>query len=148
MQTLNQWTCLNEDSMDDRSQRHNLFAPICPDSAAALTSVESPTSTGNPWITSSAVVTPTSSSTSIIHSNAFVQYQEAASGMPGFQSYNYSTRPGFFLPSGYRLVYTPTGSAQSQPATPATPQPGNSSEGTPPGESHYSETNDAPAASS
>lgn len=66
-------------------------------------------------------------------------YHEAAPppGIANFQTFSYSPHGGFFLPAGYRLIYAPTTTPQTQPATPATPQLGNSHDGTPPGEPQH-----------
>lgn len=63
----------------------------------------------------------------------FVHYHEQPA-LANFQTFSYPPHGGFFLPAGYRLVYAPTGTPQSQPATPATPHHGNSRGGSPPGE--------------
>lgn len=73
---------------------------------------------------------PISSST-----GAYIQYHE---GQPlsNFQTFSCTPHGGFFLPAGYRLIYAPpTGTTQSQPATPAaTSHVTNSRDDTPPTE--------------
>lgn len=72
--------------------------------------------------------------------SAYIQYHE---GQPlsNFQTFSCTPHGGFFLPAGYRLIYTPP-TTQSQPATPATSHVANSSrDDTPPtAESHHSTT--------
>lgn len=79
---------------------------------------------------------------------AYIQYHD---GQPlsNFQTFSYTPHGGFFLPAGYRLIYTPpTGTTQSQPATPAAPHVANSSsrDDTPPTaqELHHSTTAENP----
>ncbi|XP_011503248.1 PREDICTED: serine/threonine-protein kinase WNK1 [Ceratosolen solmsi marchali] len=66
-------------------------------------------------------------------STGYIHYHE-----PALQAFSYAPHGSFFLPAGYRLIYAPQtagATPQMQPATPATPQLGNSSnDGTPPGE--------------
>ncbi|XP_015119573.1 uncharacterized protein LOC107042871 isoform X2 [Diachasma alloeum] len=62
----------------------------------------------------------------------YVHYHDSHSA--NFQTFSYTPHGGFFLPPGYRLVYAPPETSQSQPETPATPHPGCSHDGTPPGE--------------
>lgn len=66
----------------------------------------------------------------------YIHYHHEAPTLTNLQAFNYAQHSGFFLPAGYRLVYAPAGTPQVQPATPATPQLGNSHDGTPPGETH------------
>jgi len=72
--------------------------------------------------------------------SAYIQYHE---GQPlsNFQTFSCTPHGGFFLPAGYRLIYTPP-TTQSQPATPATSHVANSSrDDTPPtAELHHSTT--------
>jgi hypothetical protein len=67
-------------------------------------------------------------------STGYIHYHE-----PALQAFSYAPHGSFFLPAGYRLIYAPQtagATPQMQPATPATPQLGNSSnDGTPPAES-------------
>lgn len=72
--------------------------------------------------------------------SAYIQYHEGQP-LPNFQTFSCTPHGGFFLPAGYRLIYTPP-TTQSQPATPATSHVTNSSrDDTPPtAESHHSIT--------
>lgn len=99
------------------------FAPIISD----VTTIGS-TSGGS-------LVTPTPIVTSGANAG-YVHYHDP-SALTNFQTFSYTPHGGFFLPAGYRLVYAPTGTPQSQPATPATPHLGNSHDGTPPGERQH-----------
>ncbi|XP_063978625.1 serine/threonine-protein kinase Wnk isoform X2 [Diachasmimorpha longicaudata] len=82
--------------------------------------------------------TPLSSSTSTAGVSSaggapgYVHYHDSHSA--NFQTFSYTPHGGFFLPPGYRLVYAPPDTSQSQPETPATPHPSGSHDGTPPGE--------------
>lgn len=76
---------------------------------------------------------PTASGPSYIH------YHDPKT-LANFQAFSYTPHSGFFLPAGYRLIYAPTGTPQSQPTTPATPHVGNSHDGTPPGEPQHDNT--------
>jgi len=71
--------------------------------------------------------------------NAYIQYE--GQPLPNFQTFSCTPHGGFFLPAGYRLIYTPP-TTQSQPATPATSHVVNSSrDDTPPtAELHHSIT--------
>lgn len=84
---------------------------------------------------------PLSASLSIPNSTgAYIQYHE---GQPlsNFQTFSCTPHGGFFLPAGYRLIYTPpAGTTQSQPATPATSHVANSRDDTPPTEPPYYST--------
>ncbi|XP_071626881.1 uncharacterized protein Wnk isoform X3 [Temnothorax longispinosus] len=72
--------------------------------------------------------------------SAYIQYHEGQP-LPNFQTFSCTPHGGFFLPAGYRLIYTPP-TTQSQPATPATSHVTSSSrDDTPPtAEPHYSTT--------
>lgn len=96
------------------------FAPIIPDGANIA---------GPP---SGSLVAPTPISGSTANSG-YLHYHQGPT-LANFQTFGYTPHGGFFLPAGYRLIYAPTSSPQSQPATPATPHLGNSHNGTPPGE--------------
>ncbi|KAL6262547.1 hypothetical protein P5V15_005340 [Pogonomyrmex californicus] len=68
---------------------------------------------------------------------AYIQYHEGQP-LPNFQTFSCTPHGGFFLPAGYRLIYTPP-TTQSQPATPATSHVTNSRDDTPPtAEPHHS----------
>lgn len=70
---------------------------------------------------------------------AYIQYHESQP-LSNFQTFSCTPHGGFFLPAGYRLIYAPpTGTTQSQPATPAASHIANSSrDDTPPTtESHH-----------
>lgn len=71
--------------------------------------------------------------------SAYIQYE--GQPLPNFQTFSCTPHGGFFLPAGYRLIYTPP-TTQSQPATPATSHVTNSSrDDTPPtAELHHSTT--------
>ncbi|KYN16827.1 Serine/threonine-protein kinase WNK1 [Trachymyrmex cornetzi] len=71
--------------------------------------------------------------------SAYIQYE--GQPLPNFQTFSCTPHGGFFLPAGYRLIYTPP-TTQSQPATPATSHVTNSSrDDTPPtAELHHSIT--------
>lgn len=71
--------------------------------------------------------------------SAYIQYE--GQPLPNFQTFSCTPHGGFFLPAGYRLIYTPP-TTQSQPATPATSHVANSSrDDTPPtAELHHSIT--------
>ncbi|XP_029659194.1 serine/threonine-protein kinase WNK1 isoform X3 [Formica exsecta] len=74
----------------------------------------------------------------------YIQYHEGQQSLPNFQAFSYTPHGGFFLPTGYRLIYAPSaGMTPSQPATPAAPHVASSSRDndTPPtAEPHYSTT--------
>lgn len=99
------------------------FAPIIPDG---------PNITGP---TSDSLVAPTPISGSVTNSG-YLHYHQGPT-LANFQTFGYTPHGGFFLPAGYRLIYAPTSSPHSQPATPATPHLGNSNNGTPPGEPQH-----------
>lgn len=103
------------------------FTPIIPDATNVTSSA------------SGALVAPTPISGSI-GSGGYVQYHEGPS-LANFQTFSCTSHAGFFLPAGYRLIYAPTGTPQSQPATPATPQIGSSHDGTPPTEPQHCSEN-------
>lgn len=67
----------------------------------------------------------------------YIQYHEGQA-LSNFQTFNCTPHSGFILPPGYRLIYAPTGTTQSQPATPATSHVTNSRDDTPPMETHHS----------
>ncbi|XP_036141340.1 serine/threonine-protein kinase WNK1 isoform X2 [Monomorium pharaonis] len=84
---------------------------------------------------------PASASLSISGAtSAYIQYHESQP-LPNFQTFTCTPHGGFFLPPGYRLIYTPP-TTQSQPTTPATSHVTNSSrDDTPPtAELHHSTT--------
>ncbi|XP_018396498.1 PREDICTED: uncharacterized protein LOC108774792 [Cyphomyrmex costatus] len=70
--------------------------------------------------------------------SAYIQYE--GQPLPNFQTFSCTPHGGFFLPAGYRLIYTPP-TTQSQPATPATSHVANSSrDDTPPTAELHSST--------
>lgn len=100
------------------------FAPILPDGANITAA------------TTGTLVAPTPISGSSGNGAAYLHYHQGPT-LANFQTFGYTPHGGFFLPTGYRLIYAPTGTPQSQPATPATPQLGHSHDGTPPGEMQH-----------
>lgn len=87
-------------------------------------------------VTSSSTSGGTLMAPQVAQASPYMHYHEAPS-IANFQTFSYSPHGGFFLPAGYRLIYAPTTTPQTQPATPATPQLGNSHDGTPPGEPQH-----------
>lgn len=73
----------------------------------------------------------------------YIQYHEGQQPLPNFPAFSCTPHGGFFLPTGYRLIYAPpTGMTPSQPVTPAASHVASSSrDDTPPtAEPHYSTT--------
>ncbi|XP_023287595.1 uncharacterized protein LOC105697780 isoform X1 [Orussus abietinus] len=94
------------------------FSPILPDG------------TDDAGISSGSLVAPIPISSSRGNDGCVHYHQQPT--LANFQTFGYTPHGGFFVPAGYRLVYAPSGTSYSQPATPATPQLGNSHDGTPP----------------
>ena len=145
-------TAVMHDAMYAGVQSHYQFAPIIPDATNSAShghyqfapilldgNTGTPSSMTNTGMSSGAIVTPTPISMSARPPVPYLQYHEAPPGIANYPTFGYSSHPGFFLPTGYRLVYEPTGTSQSQPATPAAAHLSNSHDGTPPGETQHPE---------